>query len=429
MPGKPKPTRTVNPIHFADLDPHRFDDLVRQLVYDFRAWAEIQAIGRSGSDDGSDTRAYEIVRAETTGDLQDEEDEGPPLSTRLWVIQSKRRRSFSSRDAKQVVDEIKLSPSEKPYGLIVAAPVDMSLATRRSFATAARQAGFEEFCLWGRGELEDQLYMPKNDHLLFAYFGISLQVRRRSARTELRAELTLKRQLARVLGGVDSEHHENVLLRTADNSRYPFVGERKHFLKERPWWYCLFVEHWPPNQLAFETHRFPAFINAATGEWDAIFDYDMLDENYTDLWGIEPHRGTDEWQREWTEKRLERERYMTFYEELPEENQAHLSTIGLIPYNRILAVDELGDRVNNGPHLIVERNAEGRFFDPSPFVPLIRKFGTRYRHPTPAYKDKQIEKFPKVFPKLTEAECDALQTERSRRAQEKFDELKKKGRT
>ena len=31
-----------------------------------------------------------------------------------------------------------------------------------------------EFYLWGAGELEDMLYQPKNDHILFAFFGISL---------------------------------------------------------------------------------------------------------------------------------------------------------------------------------------------------------------------------------------------------------------
>lgn len=50
-------TRTLNPLHFEDLEPHRFEDLVRQLIYDFRHWQSIEATGRLGADEGVDSRA------------------------------------------------------------------------------------------------------------------------------------------------------------------------------------------------------------------------------------------------------------------------------------------------------------------------------------------------------------------------------------
>src|SRR5206468_3142832 len=59
--SKPHVTRTMAPIHFEDLDPHRFEDLVRQLAYDFRQWQSIESTGRGGADDGFDIRAYEVV--------------------------------------------------------------------------------------------------------------------------------------------------------------------------------------------------------------------------------------------------------------------------------------------------------------------------------------------------------------------------------
>lgn len=31
-------TRTMNPLPFQDLEPKRFEDLVRQLAYDFKPW-------------------------------------------------------------------------------------------------------------------------------------------------------------------------------------------------------------------------------------------------------------------------------------------------------------------------------------------------------------------------------------------------------
>lgn len=52
-------TRTINPIHFEDLEPHRFEDLIRQLMYDFKDWKSIEATGKLGSDDGIDILAIE----------------------------------------------------------------------------------------------------------------------------------------------------------------------------------------------------------------------------------------------------------------------------------------------------------------------------------------------------------------------------------
>jgi hypothetical protein len=56
----PATRKTLGPLHLEDLEPHRSEDLVRQLVYDFRVWRMLEATGRSGSDDGFDDRGYEI---------------------------------------------------------------------------------------------------------------------------------------------------------------------------------------------------------------------------------------------------------------------------------------------------------------------------------------------------------------------------------
>ena len=39
-------TKTINPLHFEDLDPHRFEDLVRQHIYDFKNWRSLEPTGR-----------------------------------------------------------------------------------------------------------------------------------------------------------------------------------------------------------------------------------------------------------------------------------------------------------------------------------------------------------------------------------------------
>jgi hypothetical protein len=43
MVKKPAPTRVTSPLHFEDLEPHRFEDLVRRLIYDFRPWRYLEA--------------------------------------------------------------------------------------------------------------------------------------------------------------------------------------------------------------------------------------------------------------------------------------------------------------------------------------------------------------------------------------------------
>jgi len=94
--GKLKVTRTLGPIHFEDLDPHRFEDLIRQLAYDFRQWQSIESTGRGGADDGFDVRAYEVLpAAEPTTDDEGEQEVAPhPMEGNLWMIQCKREREL-----------------------------------------------------------------------------------------------------------------------------------------------------------------------------------------------------------------------------------------------------------------------------------------------------------------------------------------------
>lgn len=62
-------TRTMNPLHFEDLEPHRFEDLVRQLIYDYRQWKTLEATGRTGGDEGIDIRAVERMQSQATDEL------------------------------------------------------------------------------------------------------------------------------------------------------------------------------------------------------------------------------------------------------------------------------------------------------------------------------------------------------------------------
>ena len=220
------PTRTYNPLPFTDLEPKRFEDLVRQLVYDFRPWRRLEATGRSGSDDGFDARALEIVEAvdATAAVDQDEPEDETAVdgaANRLWLIQCKRERTISPAKLKAHLAQISLAPEDKLHGIIFAAACDFSKASRDAFYAWCRDKGISEAVIWGKGELEDQLYQPKNDNLLFAYFGISLTIRRRSQATQIRSEIATKRKLKKtiLLSSAD------VLLRDPSTEEYPRVKE------------------------------------------------------------------------------------------------------------------------------------------------------------------------------------------------------------
>lgn len=196
-PGKPHTARTYAPIHFEDLDPHRFEDLIRELIYDFREWQSIEATGRAGSDDGFDVRAFEKVHSATASSDDDDETEGHPMDGRLWMVQGKREKTLSPADIKTILADV--DESDPPYGYILAASTTFSKKSYDTFRNILREKGVMEFYIWGSAELEDMLHLPKNDRILFTFFGISLVSRRRSRATEVRSIVTIKNKLHKVL--------------------------------------------------------------------------------------------------------------------------------------------------------------------------------------------------------------------------------------
>src|SRR4051812_14444173 len=90
----PPVIRTIGPLHLEDLEPHRFEDLIRQLAYDFRPWLSIEPTGRGGSDDGYDARAWERL---DTVEERDEDEEATAPTSRQWLIQCKREKQITPK--------------------------------------------------------------------------------------------------------------------------------------------------------------------------------------------------------------------------------------------------------------------------------------------------------------------------------------------
>jgi len=263
--AKPHVTRTLGPIHFEDLDPHRFEDLVRQLIYDFKQWQSIESTGRGGADDGFDVRAYEVRQTPAIPDDEEEENELPhPMEGNLWMIQCKREKRLGPKRVESIISDA-VNADNSPYGYILAAPAHFSKAAHDKFREELRSRGVMEFYLWGAGELEDMLYQPKNDRILFVFFGISLTSRRRSRTTEIRAAVNVKNKLRRVLG--DNPSHKSVLLRHLQDTRYPYEDEYKDFDK-RPRWKEYSVVAFHPRGLIVSVARHYAYFDKTKTKWD-----------------------------------------------------------------------------------------------------------------------------------------------------------------
>lgn len=333
-------TRTIGPLHFEDLEPKRFEDLARQLVYDFKPWRRLEATGRAGSDDGFDARGYEIVDVGRTVESADESDDADLGGTddRLWLVQCKRERVIGPTKLLKYLDEIKLDESEKLHGIVFIAACDFSKSARDKFKARCEALGVLEWHLWGKAELEDKLMRPDNDGLLFAYFGISLTIRRRSQRADLRARLVMKRKVNRVL---EPKSHSHALLRSPDAATYPYLESAPDFEKRPPWVVRAYrgIGH---DGAKFCVHRHFAYLSDDGESWDAAF---CADDAFA-------HRHEDPWGKRERNDELRAAAHIA-WDEFPPQNKAWLEVIGVIPFESILDIDELGDEYVDAPHVYV----------------------------------------------------------------------------
>jgi hypothetical protein len=391
-----KVTKTINPLHFEDLEPHRFEDLVRQLIYDFRQWRSLEATGRAGSDEGMDIRAIEKADSQEVVDGSEEMDEESTaikenvVKERLWIIQCKRETTIGPQKVRDIVSDNISQQKEIPYGYILASSCDFSKKARDAFKEECLKIGLGEYYIWGKSEVEDQLFLPKNDHILFAYFGISLQLRRRSIRTELRSKLALKRKLVKELGEINRPSgYKAILIRDPRDENYPYIISPEEFIKSPRWRYWQFYAHEPPDYLAFVYKRHYAYVNWETKEYDIL---EGLDDGvvHPEIFGLD---------REWYDpKNLSYKYRMYWYEKVPKENQAWDIELRAIPYERILAFDEIGDSYNNESHLLVEYLEDNQPFEHQRSISFF-KSEDRFNNKGLLKKDgKRISYFPPEIP-------------------------------
>jgi hypothetical protein len=383
----PKISRTYGPIHFEDLDPRRFEDLVRELAYDFKDWQSIEATGLGGSDEGIDIRAYERVTNTPEPDDQDDEPaEAHPMQGNMWVFQCKREKEIGPKKLAKILDEI--DENAPPYGYILAASVNFSKASYDSFRTILLQKGVMEFYLWGKPELEGMLHLPKNDRILFTFFGVSLVSRRRSRSTEIRGKVASKNKLLRILG--EGRGHWPVLLRDANDEHYPFEGQYPDFDKN-PRWKQYEALRIHPHGLIVRQRKWFGYLDLENRKFDFSEKASL----------IMPHRDLNSYDREDQQKEREvRELVEDFWDHLPNRNRAEYCKNAHIKFEEMLVIDEKGIAPDKYPHIFVDfRGAKGPFAGSFEFMEVRRGYGEPEQIPLKDFERVKI--FPDSFPAPT----------------------------
>ena len=283
---------------------------------------------------------------------------------RPWIIQCKRYKRIGPKEIKTIFSDFFKKNTAKPYGYILVAPCEFSMKTRKQFSLEVSKRGITEGYVIGKGELEDILLRPQNDHLLFAYFGISLQVRKRSLQTVVRSEIALKKALVKHVSPIEEPHGERwVFIRDPANKEYPRPKNEEVFEKNPAWKYWRFLSHQAPNKIAFVKRMCFAYLDEKEEGWDAFLDYDLeifQELSQRNIWTTDIDR-----EQEFKLRSI-------WNEEIPDKTQAWYFEIAIIPYERILGVDPLGDTVNKGTHLLVSYSKNGSPFEETTYPVISR---------------------------------------------------------
>ncbi|MGN6639932.1 MAG: hypothetical protein ACTHJ8_13560 [Mucilaginibacter sp.] len=377
MSAKPTITRTYGQIHFEDLDPKRFEDLVRQLIYDFKDWQSIEATGRGGTDDGFDIRAFEKNYRDTS-EIQDETEieETQPMDGSQWMIQCKREQSLGPIRIRSIIKE-NIDPENPPYGYILAVSSNISKRTFDAFREELQKLNVLEFYIWGKAALEDMLYQPKNDRILFTFFGISLTTRRRSRATEVRATTVNKNKIFSVIG--TGSLYQPVLIRDLKDENYPYPSLYPDF-DQNPRWgtYTAFENH--PRGLVFHIHEYYAFVDVQAKEYDYCTFVDIVDRQDED---------PEDYQANWKKRTAT----ISNWELFPSINQGYYIEDAIVKYKDMVVIDAKGDAWNERPHIFVD------YIKGTPFSGW-RKFIRVGNDEIDITDFKRVNKFPEKIEKI-----------------------------
>lgn len=151
-------TRTINQLHFEDLDPIRFEELILLIVYRMKKWDKLDHFGKRGPDKGIDIRAVEI--------LENEEN-------KTYYFQCKRYQKMNNSTIRKIIDDYLVKNDRVPSVYILVISCALTKKQIEYFESYCNDHGFKTVTVWTSSIIEAMLYSKYPD-LLFAFFGINL---------------------------------------------------------------------------------------------------------------------------------------------------------------------------------------------------------------------------------------------------------------
>ena len=363
-----KASRTINPLHFEDLESHRFEDLVRQVAYGFRTWHSLEDRGKLGSDGGKDILGIEkVIDTEPKMDLEEVEGESDFAESgyefREWRIQCKRHKRITPRQMTAIVHELVPDPSNPPHGIIIAAPCSISDKAFTAFHTARVNLGITEGHFWNKARLEDFLFSPQYDHLLFAYFGMSLSVIRNSQLSAIRSQIAIKRKLRRAANkAIEDKGINCFLIRDLNDESYFSDGAYKANLgKLNSSLHPVMFQFDAPDSIILGPRGISVIVTSYPGQIKEDGSWDFHEQF---SWSTAHHQvkgpllmfNGSKLEREYQDRYL---RYRHYYEEvIPEKERCSIELHRILPYENIRDIDIEGDSMFDCPHLLCEFKGE-----------------------------------------------------------------------
>jgi hypothetical protein len=169
--------------------------------------------------------------------------------------------------------------------------------------------------------------------------------------------LAMKRNAVKYLGAISQKSYTTVLVRDVNAKSYPHIerGEKNEDFRKKPRWKKYhFVGH-DHNGIRLLTQKFHAYreIDPQTGKllkWDYSNEYNMALVQ-GDYWNT-PKDDTNVHYRSYA-----------FSQKIDKVNRAYFETEAVIPYERIIEIDNLGDPIARCPHIFLDVSKNDSWFE------------------------------------------------------------------
>ncbi len=219
-------------------------------------------------------------------------------------------------------------------------------------------------------------------------------MQRKYIKSQTNSRLVLKRKLVKELGEINQRDYHVILIRDPKDDEYPFIHSIADFINHPKWRYWQFYGHQPPDHITVIGLRQYAYVNWKTKEWDLLDDFDAGIPFHPKIFGLD---------QQWFDPKGKGNTYQVFFNHNVQEGcRGWLTELWSIHYDRIIAVDELGDSYNEPLHILVDYNRGGNPFDSKVYRFLESSNIYSSNHMKPEH-GRRIHYFPKDIPNESNA--------------------------